>query len=294
MPTKTLAINTRIPNIVLSFFHRHLTLFFKAACLLSSFKEAVSLPQHPQVEALQSLVQLYTQEKQKGDVCVTSCSLSSNHPLECTQRLSERLFQLGFLQEKHISPTATPEVLEALHAFQRAHHLKESNTLTDQMLCRFKKPLVYWLQRAQQNLERWNRIQELGEDYLIINIPAFTVHGFKGREEVFSSKVIVGKESSVTPQFSSEIIKIITHPIWYVPPRMASRLEGSAGSKGYCFRGGQLVQKPGHYNALGPIKFVLEGVGNILMHSTNKPSLFEKKQRAYSAGCIRVQSYQPF
>ena len=282
---------------------RYTRLLSKAFVFLSSFIRLVhahgdsssvaTMDTNPHYQDLQNLIQLYEKGMQKGDIEVTACSLSMQHSQPCVQSLAQRLSQLGFLKEEKASgDRMTPEILEALHAFQKAHRLRQSDTLTQDVLKRLKKPLSYWLGRAKQNLNRWHRIQEIGSEHLIINIPEFTMHAFRGGKEIFSSPVIVGRCGRRTPQFSTYLTKIITHPTWYVPPSLASSCRGSVGSKGYRLSGGQLVQGPGPCNTLGPIKFILEHMGSILMHSTNKPALFKQRDRALSSGCIRLCSYE--
>src|SRR5690606_26657582 len=51
-------------------------------------------------------------------------------------------------------------------------------------------------------------------------------------------------------------------------------------------------QKPGPHNSLGLVKFIFPNSYNIYFHDTPSKSLFERDQRAFSHGCIRL--HQPF
>lgn len=51
-------------------------------------------------------------------------------------------------------------------------------------------------------------------------------------------------------------------------------------------------QKPGNSNALGHIKFIFPNSYNIYFHDTPSRGLFNRQERAFSHGCIRLQ--QPF
>lgn len=51
-----------------------------------------------------------------------------------------------------------------------------------------------------------------------------------------------------------------------------------------------IVQKPGYDNALGVVKFPLDGNSfNIYLHDTNERNLFEEENRHGSSGCVRLQ-----
>jgi murein L,D-transpeptidase YcbB/YkuD len=51
---------------------------------------------------------------------------------------------------------------------------------------------------------------------------------------------------------------------------------------------GKLRQKPGPKNSLGLIKFLFPNSNNIYLHDTPSKNLFERENRAFSHGCIRV------
>ena len=59
----------------------------------------------------------------------------------------------------------------------------------------------------------------------------------------------------------------------------------SSYSKGVPFT---IREKPGKNNSLGLVKFLFPNQFNIYMHDTPAKSLFDKKDRAFSHGCIRL------
>jgi murein L,D-transpeptidase YcbB/YkuD len=58
----------------------------------------------------------------------------------------------------------------------------------------------------------------------------------------------------------------------------------SAGGTGLAIR-----QKPGRGNSLGRFKFVFPNHFNVYLHDTPSRSLFERAERSFSHGCIRVE-----
>jgi murein L,D-transpeptidase YcbB/YkuD len=51
-----------------------------------------------------------------------------------------------------------------------------------------------------------------------------------------------------------------------------------------------LSQQPGAANALGRIRFNLPNRFQIYQHDTPQPELFDRRSRAYSHGCVRVEN----
>jgi len=50
-----------------------------------------------------------------------------------------------------------------------------------------------------------------------------------------------------------------------------------------------LQAKPGSSNALGNVKFIFPNSYNIYFHDTPSRGLFNRQQRAFSHGCIRLR-----
>jgi murein L,D-transpeptidase YcbB/YkuD len=50
----------------------------------------------------------------------------------------------------------------------------------------------------------------------------------------------------------------------------------------------RLIQAPGPLNALGQVKFMFPNEYDVYLHDTSARDLFNKTERAFSSGCIRV------
>jgi murein L,D-transpeptidase YcbB/YkuD len=130
----------------------------------------------------------------------------------------------------------------------------------------------------------------------VVNIPSFTLTYFKKGKPVLISKVVVGKSMNKTAVFSGQMNQIIFSPYWNVPPSILRKeiLPAIAKNSNYLAKhdmewvGNRVRQRPGTQNALGKVKFVFPNSHIIYMHDTPSKSLFEKEERAFSHGCIRV------
>jgi murein L,D-transpeptidase YcbB/YkuD len=130
----------------------------------------------------------------------------------------------------------------------------------------------------------------------VVNIPSFTLTYFKEGKPVIVSKVVVGKSMNKTAVFSGQMNQIIFSPYWNVPPSILRKeiLPAIAKNSNYLAKhdmewvGNRVRQRPGPQNALGQVKFVFPNSHIIYMHDTPSKTLFDKEQRAFSHGCIRV------
>lgn len=170
------------------------------------------------------------------------------------------------------------------------------------------------------NMERWRWMpRELGETHLRVNIPEFMVRLNMDGFVLYETRVVVGKRSNKTPVFSDKMQHVIVNPYWNVPYSIASKellpeLRAS-NPQSYLQKGnyeivygGKIVdprrvnwdavtfkqirirQRPGRGNALGKIKFMFPNKHNVYLHDTPSKSLFNRSERAFSHGCVRVQN----
>lgn len=156
-------------------------------------------------------------------------------------------------------------------------------------------------QALRVNLERQRWLpRELGADRLVVNIPEYTLHLFRDGREAASFRVIVGKPSTPTPRFSAQVIGVIVNPPWVVPQsiihesigKLIRTNPGAARAQGYAwtYAGGRLhvTQRPGPRNSLGQIKLDMPNPYTVYLHDTPSKALFDKEQRTFSHGCMRV------
>ncbi len=141
-----------------------------------------------------------------------------------------------------------------------------------------------------RNLERWRWLpQQLGQDYVFVNVPAFEVGLWKGGALAQSWPAIVGKTATPTPALNSTITAVTINPWWQVPKSIIDAGGRFSARGGYVrTRGGAIRQRPGPRNALGRMKVEMGNPYAIYLHDTPNRSLFGASFRAFSHGCVRV------
>jgi murein L,D-transpeptidase YcbB/YkuD len=154
------------------------------------------------------------------------------------------------------------------------------------------------------NLERWRWLpRELGTSYVIVNVADFRLRLIDRGTLRFAARVVVGEPATATPVFSASMTSITINPVWNIPDSIAKKeyLPRLQQDPNLLYRIGLklerrsdgsvlLSQQPGAANALGRIRFNLPNRFQIYQHDTPQPELFDRRSRAYSHGCVRVEN----
>ncbi len=163
------------------------------------------------------------------------------------------------------------------------------------------------IERVIANMERWRWLpRDLGETYVMVNIPDYTLTVVHDHETVWRTKIVAGKPQTPTPLLTASMQQIIVNPSWHVPqsiirnellPRY-SRDPNIFARMGLVVKHShgriEAVQPPGARNALGRIKFDFPNEYSVYLHDTPEKRLFASDKRAFSHGCMRVENPTKF
>ncbi len=202
-------------------------------------------------------------------------------------------------------------VAEAVRKFQDGAEIKATGVLDAPTVKALNSP-----KRDKQidtvlvNMERWRWLPRdlgtptLGDAYVILNIPDYTLKVMQRDQQVWTTRVVTGKPGQHATPLLSETMKYITvNPTWNVPPsivyneylpalqqdptvlqRMGLKLEQNRDGSVH------ISQPPGEANALGRVRFNFPNKFLVYQHDTPDKYLFAKDERAFSHGCMRVQN----
>jgi len=257
-------------------------------------------PQHPAYVALKAkLAELRAGKEEPGKAPI------ANGPTPKIGMQDDRVPQLrDRLHIRGDGTTYDKDVAEAVKKFQQEHELKVTGTLTPQTVEALNgRPPDRPLDTIIANLERWRWVpHELGKNYVMVNLPDFTLHVFEDGREVWTTKIVDGKPNMPTPIMSAEMKYITVNPTWNVPPSIVAReympvlqqdptalerigLTVSSNPDGTV----HISQPPGERNALGRLRFNFPNKFLVYQHDTPQKQLFAFEKRAFSHGCMRVQ-----
>ncbi len=205
---------------------------------------------------------------------------------------------------------------EAIKNFQSRHGLDADGSLGKKTQSALAIPVEFRLAQMQATLERMREMPDLGERYVLVNIPGYYLQAVDKNTTAITSRIIVGAPRNATPLFNRPITDVSFNPAWHVPEKIArNEMMGKLRTNPDYFTKGNyviknsdgeevnvseinleensdhysFVQRPSSSNALGKVKFNLPDTDNIYLHSTGSPKLFNKAERDLSHGCIRVE-----
>ena len=214
-------------------------------------------------------------------------------------QIRKRLLVTGELQTDSKQNRYDKEFLSALLKYKQHNGFTLDSLLLPKHIKNMNIPVNERIKTIMVNMERCRWVSPSltkTSQYIVVNIPSFTLTFFKNGKPVLISKVVVGKVMNKTAVFSGEMNQIVFSPYWNVPPSILRKeiLPAIAKNSNYLAKNdmewyeGRVRQRPGPKNSLGLVKFVFPNSHTIYMHDTPSKSLFNEDSRSFSHGCIRV------
>ena len=243
---------------------------------------------------------------------------------DAVRKLRRRLWLTGDLKKRTRSDWEFDRHLErAVARFQMRHGMRLTGFVDRRTRRALNVPATQRLHQLRINLNRLHELRKINdaERYVLVNVPAFKLYAMEenGQRVGLESGVIAGKPSRATPVVSALIKELNFYPYWRVPDSIAHKdliptirknpayfreqhfsLLKTWGAKPmdpetidwhspdiykYKFR-----QDPGPWNALGVVRINMPNKHIVYLHDTPLKDLFQQSSRAFSSGCVRVES----
>ncbi|HSB92833.1 MAG TPA: L,D-transpeptidase family protein, partial [Flavitalea sp.] len=211
--------------------------------------------------------------------------------------IRKRLQLLGDLEGNKPSMLFDDSLQSAVKRFQQRYGLSADGVVGGKTLLEMNAPLSGRIRQLLVNMERMKWVPaEPSGDFLFVNIPEFTLHGYENGKHKFKMNVVVGSTQNHTVIFTGKLKYVVFSPFWNVPASILKNeiIPGIKRNPNYLaqhnmeWNGGAVRQKPGPRNSLGLVKFLFPNSYDIYLHDTPSKSLFNESIRAFSHGCIRV------
>lgn len=238
-----------------------------------------------------------------------------------------RRLALEALEDPPTTSTTTfdGDLFEHVKNFQASRGLRPDGRIGAETLAALNVDIDEHINQIKFSMDRWRWLPfDLGDRYIVVNIPEFHLFAFDHGNKSLSMAVIVGKnnDETATPVFSNKMTYLEFSPQWNVPPRIAveemlpavqkdvrylerNHLEvlvpvdgrwqpidpatiawSSVTAEGFPYR---FRQSPGPWNALGQVKFMFPNEYNVYIHGTAEAGLFDQRLRMFSHGCVRAE-----
>jgi L,D-transpeptidase YcbB len=225
---------------------------------------------------------------------------------------------------RHEEPRYDEAVEAAVRRFQARHGLEETGTADMETLDALNVSAAQRLRQIAVAMERWRWLpHDLGERHVMVNLANFRMDLVEDGEVMLSMRAVVGAPYRRTPVFSGTMTHLVFNPHWNVPRSLAVEevLQRAREDRDYLtrerirvFQGAGSAQReldprqidwvavpddrmpysfrqdPGPWNNLGQVKFMFPNEFHVYLHDTPVRDRFERMDRAFSAGCIRLEN----
>lgn len=215
------------------------------------------------------------------------------------------------------------DLLAAINTFRRKNSYPEEEEVGKMTIDALNRPLDYYQAKLRANMERyrWRRTKSKHDKHIEVNVAPAMLFASQKDSLPLITRVCVGSVTNKTPLLESDISYLNLNPIWNVPTSIAQKEVAVLQKKDptyikrnnmKLYKGGKEVdvesinwkdvnpskftytirQNSGERNALGLVKFMFNNAFSVYLHDTPSKAAFNRKNRAVSHGCIRVQ--KPF
>lgn len=235
--------------------------------------------------------------------------------------LRQRLSADGYLLATAAAPGGddrySDQLVDALKAFQRRHALQDDGILGADTFTELNATPADRLNQLRVNLERFRWLSaDIEPRSLLVDIAGGRVIYFRDSSPQWEARSQVGRDTRQTPSIKSIVTRITLNPTWTVPPTILreDKLPQIRENPGYLAQHDMQVldyeghvldpatvdwSKPGRIllrqaagpdNPLGRVAIRFANPFSIYLHDTPSQGLFARSQRAFSSGCVRVES----
>lgn len=237
----------------------------------------------------------------------------------------QRLRATGELRsgESYQSYAYDGELEAAVRRFQKRYGLFVNGRIDRSTIAAMNVPAQARAAQIKLNYDRIAAMLDKSgsrEDrYILVNVPGYQLEAVEGGRAVQRHRVITGRPGRDTPVVKAAVRALNFFPYWRVPdsiakldvaPRLVKEPEYLQKEQIRVLTGNfngaeidatrinwaqfdpnttKLRQDPGPQNALGLVRLDMPNEHGVYMHDTPMKPLFGRAQRAFSAGCVRVQ-----
>jgi murein L,D-transpeptidase YcbB/YkuD len=217
----------------------------------------------------------------------------------------------------------------AITRYKRRFNLEQNGLIDKITIYYMNKPIKPLIDSIISNLDKLKVFpNSFPKEHILVNIPDFTMDYYQNGLSILHMNAVIGRDERPTPIFASNMTYIVLNPTWNIPENLVRKdliptlkvepnymkehnihvfygwknkkpIKNFDNSKLYPYEDEskghipyRFVQYPGDDNALGRIKFMFPNKYSVYLHDTDDKSLFGRRYRVYSSGCMRIQ--KPF
>lgn len=231
--------------------------------------------------------------------------------------LLRELLLAGSATESALDRHYDGELVQAVKRFQTQHGLEDDGVVGSATLAELNVSPASRLDQLRINLERLRWVsRDLEAQSLLVDIAGARLIYFRDSCPFWQTRTQIGRQARQTPPLKSQITRLTLNPTWTVPPTILKqdKLPLIRQDPGYLARnqmrvldakgnsldpqhvdwnnprGILLRQDAGPANPLGQVAIRFYNPYSVYLHDTPSQPLFDRAARAFSSGCVRVES----
>lgn len=206
---------------------------------------------------------------------------------------------------------------EAVAVFQREHGLQADGVFGETTRTELNMGAVTRLEQLRINLERLRWVaRDMEPTGLLVDVAGARLIYYRDYKPIWWTRTQVGQPERATPLLKSTVTRLTLNPTWTVPPTILREdklprirqdaqylkqhriqvldTEGQPLDPGGVDwsnpQGIRLRQEAGTGNPLGRVAIRFANPFSVYLHDTPSQHLFARAPRAFSSGCVRVES----
>lgn len=282
-------------------------------------------PDNKEYDKLRSQLQelLANDEEENSQPVLFEGKIEKGESHQVIPAIRKKLSFWNEINSESTDQTYDEELFKSVIAFQKRHGLIDDGILGADFIEAINYSKQDLITKVKVNLERWRWMPNFinsDKNKVIVNIPDFYLYYLEKDDTLLTSKVVVGREFRQTPVFKSEMTYMVFSPTWTLPETILweDAIPAIAKNQDYLkshhmkvinntgeeenpkkINWGKLKEKtdfpymirqsPGKENPLGRVKFMFPNEYSIYIHDSPAQSLFDKDERMFSSGCIRME-----
>lgn len=281
---------------------------------------ASARPQYAPYQRLRAALARYRAIQRNGGWPTLPPLAASLHPGDSSPDVAivrRRLAAIGEPVASTMQPDFyDPALVQAVRRFQRDHYLDVDGVVGPRTRAAMNVSVGRRIDQIRVNLERARWLMHgLPKSFVLVDIAGYQLTYYRPNGQIWRTRIVVGKPYRRTPSLRSQITYMTFNPHWTVPQSIMRKemLPRIRRDPGYLQRehlrvltprGKQLNpasidwrnpppivlrQDSGPDDALGRVVFRFPNRYSVYLHDTPAKALFERPQRAFSHGCMRVQ-----
>ncbi len=236
------------------------------------------------------------------------------------QYTAKRLIALNLLNEKDVGNFS--KIKQAIIKYKYLFGIEGSFALDSNTIKSLNRSFNDYCNQSVMVAEKIKLLDEQHDNFVLINIPTFTLFWVELGELAATHKIVVGTAKNQTPELVSTISKFTLFPEWNVPYKIATKeiLPSVKNNANYLDKHKYVIslgsgndidpstvnwkklsssnfpyrvrQTSGEHNSLGILKFFFSNSSDVYLHDTPQKNYFNRTIRSFSHGCMRLQ--RPF